>query len=123
KYGLYRVFNIDLNEKRIQSVLIPSPLTSQLKESVLKQKKKIIEKQEQSSTSKSKHTREHSGDKELLSPADEEENRSTSSTPSLAPPVTAGKPKNSQNNILIDDKSTKTHYLSNLMKEIQTSLK
>ncbi|CAF1267539.1 unnamed protein product [Rotaria sordida] len=30
---------------------------------------------------------------------------------------------NSQNDILIDDKSTKTHYLSNLMKEIKTSLK
>ncbi|CAF1327387.1 unnamed protein product, partial [Rotaria sordida] len=89
KYGLYRVFNIDLNEKPIQSVPIPSPLTSQLKES----KKKIIEKQEQLSTSKPKHKREHSGDKELLSPADEEENRSTSSTPSLGPPVTAGKTK------------------------------
>ncbi|CAF1392136.1 unnamed protein product [Rotaria sordida] len=29
---------------------------------------------------------------------------------------------NSQNDILIDDKSTETHYLSNLMKEIKTSL-
>ncbi|CAF1323814.1 unnamed protein product [Rotaria sordida] len=30
---------------------------------------------------------------------------------------------NSQNDILIDDKSTETHYLSNLMEEIKTSLK
>ncbi|CAF4192972.1 unnamed protein product, partial [Rotaria sordida] len=30
---------------------------------------------------------------------------------------------NSQSDILIDDKSTETHYLSNLMEEIKTSLK
>ncbi|CAF1469550.1 unnamed protein product [Rotaria sordida] len=91
KYDLYRALNIDLNEKSIQSIPTPSPLTSQLKESVPKQK--IIEKQEQSSTSKSKHKRERSDDKELLSPADQEENRPTSSTPSPAPPTTAEKTK------------------------------
>ncbi|CAF1392165.1 unnamed protein product [Rotaria sordida] len=37
KYDLYRALNIDLNEKPIQSIPIPSPLTSQLKESVPKQ--------------------------------------------------------------------------------------
>ncbi|CAF1368101.1 unnamed protein product [Rotaria sordida] len=91
KYGPYRALNIDLNEKSIQSIPTPSPLTSQLKESVPKQVK-IIEKQEQSSTSKSKHKRERSDDKELLSPADEEENRRTSSTP-FPPPTTAEKTK------------------------------
>ncbi|CAF4152853.1 unnamed protein product, partial [Rotaria sordida] len=75
KYDPYRALNIDLNEKPIQSIPTPSLLTFQLKESVPKQK--IIEKQEQSSTSKSKYKREHSDDKELLSPADEEEKRPT----------------------------------------------
>ncbi|CAF1267558.1 unnamed protein product [Rotaria sordida] len=93
KYDLYRALNIDLNEKSIQSISMPSPWTSQLKESVPKQKKKIIEKQEQLSTSKSKHKREHSDDKELLLPTDEEENRPTSSTPSPPPPDTAEKTK------------------------------
>ena len=36
KYDPYRTLNIDLNEKPIQSIPIPSPLTSQLKESVPK---------------------------------------------------------------------------------------
>ncbi|CAF4232827.1 unnamed protein product [Rotaria sordida] len=36
-YGPYRALNIDLNEKSIQSIPTPSPLTSQLKESVPKQ--------------------------------------------------------------------------------------
>ncbi|CAF1314633.1 unnamed protein product [Rotaria sordida] len=93
KYDPYRALNIDLNEKPIQSIPTPSSLTFQLKESVPKQKKKIIEKQEQLSTSKSKHKRERSNDKELLSPADEEENRPTSSTPSPPPPATAEKTK------------------------------
>ncbi|CAF1542846.1 unnamed protein product, partial [Rotaria sordida] len=93
KYDPYRALNIDLNEKPIQSIPTPSPLTFQLKESVPKQKKKIIEKQEQLSTPKSKHKQERSDDKELLSPADEEENRPTSSTPSPAPPATAEKTK------------------------------
>ncbi|CAF4241712.1 unnamed protein product, partial [Rotaria sordida] len=31
KYGPYRALNIDLNEKSIQSIPTPSPLTSQLK--------------------------------------------------------------------------------------------
>ncbi|CAF1333820.1 unnamed protein product [Rotaria sordida] len=93
KYDPYRALNIDLNEKPIQSIPTPSLLTFQLKESVLKQKKKIIEKQEQLSTSKSKHKRERSDDKELFSPADEEENRPTSSTPSPPPPATAEKTK------------------------------
>ncbi|CAF4271369.1 unnamed protein product [Rotaria sordida] len=37
KYDLYRALNIDLNEKPIQSIPMPSPLISQLNESVLKQ--------------------------------------------------------------------------------------
>ncbi|CAF1346310.1 unnamed protein product, partial [Rotaria sordida] len=105
KYDPHRALNIDLNEKPIQSIPTPSPLTSQLKEPVPKQvetppiligkpkkskKKKIIEKQEQSSTLKSKHKRERSDYKELLSPADEEENCPTS-TPPL--PAIAKKPK------------------------------
>ncbi|CAF1325125.1 unnamed protein product [Rotaria sordida] len=88
KYGPYRALNIDLNEKSIQSIPTLSPLTSQLKES----KKKIIEKQEQLSTSKSKHKRERSDDKELLSPADEEGNGPTS-TPSPPTTTTAEKTK------------------------------
>ncbi|CAF1544939.1 unnamed protein product, partial [Rotaria sordida] len=52
----------------------------------------IIEKQEQLSTLKSKHKRGRSDDKELLSPADEEENGPTS-TPSPPPPTTAEKTK------------------------------
>ncbi|CAF1456598.1 unnamed protein product [Rotaria sordida] len=39
KYDPYRALNIDLNEKSIQSIPTPSPLTSQLKESVPKQVK------------------------------------------------------------------------------------
>ncbi|CAF4322565.1 unnamed protein product, partial [Rotaria sordida] len=84
KYDLYRALNIDLNEKPIQSIPSPSPVTSQLKESVLKL--------EQLSTLKSKHKRECSDDKELLSPADEEGN-GPSSTPSPPPPTTAEKTK------------------------------
>ncbi|CAF1176469.1 unnamed protein product [Rotaria sordida] len=108
KYDPHRALNIDLNEKSIQSIPTsqpPPPLTSQLKEPVSKQvetpsvltekpkkskKKKIIEKQEQSLTSKSKHKRERSDYKELLSPVDEEENRPTSTPP---PSATAEKPK------------------------------
>ncbi|CAF4238906.1 unnamed protein product [Rotaria sordida] len=90
KYDLYRAFNIDLNEKPIQSIPTPSPLTFQLKESVPKQK--IIEKQEQLSTPKSKHKQERSDDKELLSPADEEGNGPTS-TPSPPTTTTAEKTK------------------------------
>ncbi|CAF1261453.1 unnamed protein product [Rotaria sordida] len=106
KYDPHRALNIDLNEKPIQSIPTSPPLlTSQLKEPVPKQvetppiltgkpkkskKNKIIEKQEQSSTLKSKHKRERSDYKELLSPADEEENCPTS-TPS--PSAIAKKPK------------------------------
>ncbi|CAF1176453.1 unnamed protein product [Rotaria sordida] len=106
KYDPHRALNIDLSEKPIQSIPTSPPLlTSQLKEPVPKQietppiltgkpkkskKKKIIEKQEQSSTLKSKHKRERSDYKELLSPADEEENCPTS-TPPL--PAIAKKPK------------------------------
>ncbi|CAF2526332.1 unnamed protein product [Rotaria sp. Silwood2] len=108
KYDPHRALNIDLNEKRIQSISTPS-LTSQSKEPVPKQvetppvltekpkkskKKKIIEKQDQSSTSKSKHKRERNDYKELLSPADEEENRPTSTPPPPPPaPATVEKPK------------------------------
>ncbi|CAF1451336.1 unnamed protein product [Rotaria sordida] len=106
KYDPHRALNIDLSEKPIQSIPTSPPLlTSQLKEPVPKQvetppiltgkpkkckKKKIIEKQEQSSTLKSKHKRERSDYKELLSPADEEENCPTSSPP---PSAIAKKPK------------------------------
>ncbi|CAF4068873.1 unnamed protein product [Rotaria sordida] len=106
KYDPHRALNIDLSEKPIQSIPTSPPLlTSQLKEPVPKQietppiltgkpkkskKKKIIEKQEQSSTLKSKHKRERSDYKELLSPADEEENCPTSTPP---PSAIAKKPK------------------------------
>ncbi|CAF4213891.1 unnamed protein product [Rotaria sordida] len=110
KYDPHRALNIDLSEKPIQSITTSPPLlTSQLKEPVPKQietppiltgkpkkskKKKIIEKQ--SSTLKSKHKRERSDYKELLSPADEEENCPTSTLP---PPAIAKKPKKKKSSL------------------------
>ncbi|CAF1563186.1 unnamed protein product, partial [Rotaria sordida] len=124
KYDPHRALNIDLSEKPIQSIptSLP-PLTSQLKEPVPKQvetppiltgkpkkskKKKIIEKQEQSATSKFKYKRERSDYKELLSPADEEEN-----CPTSTPPLPAIAKKNKEKKIIIRNNNNNDIHLTN----------